>query len=103
MKISLTLLPLIPLLLVGFILGQNTPQPIRLYRQPNEYRLLSNFMELLKLPNVASDTENIRLNARYIMAEMDKRGSKPRLLEAADKRVPPVVYGEWITPGATKT
>jgi acetylornithine deacetylase/succinyl-diaminopimelate desuccinylase-like protein len=77
--------------------------PIRLYRQANEYRLLSDFMELLKLPNVASDTENIWLNARYIMAEMNERGLKPRLLEAADKRVPPVVYGEWMTPGATKT
>lgn len=60
-------------------------------------------MELLKLPNVASDTENIRLNSRYIVAEMDKRGFKPRLLEAVDKKVPPVVYGEWMTPGATKT
>ena len=34
---------------------------------------------------------------------MQKRGLKPRLLEAADKKVPPVVYGEWMTPGATKT
>jgi acetylornithine deacetylase/succinyl-diaminopimelate desuccinylase-like protein len=28
---------------------------------------------------------------------------KPRLLEAADSKVPPVVYGEYNTPGATKT
>ncbi|MEO5858261.1 MAG: peptidase M20, partial [Pyrinomonadaceae bacterium] len=60
-------------------------------------------MELLKLPNIASDTANIRKNADYLVAEMQKRGLKPRLLEAADKAVPPVVYGEWITPGATKT
>jgi hypothetical protein len=33
--------------------------PIRLYRQANEYRLLSDFMELLRLRNVASDTENV--------------------------------------------
>ncbi|MEO6464876.1 MAG: peptidase M20, partial [Pyrinomonadaceae bacterium] len=77
--------------------------PIRLYRQANEHRLLSDFMELLKLPNIASDTANIRKNADYLVAEMQKRGLKPRLLEAADKAVPPVVYGEWITPGATKT
>lgn len=77
--------------------------PIRLYRQANEYRLLSDFMELLKLPNVASDTPNIRKNADYLVAEMQKRGLKPRLLEAADKKVPPVVYGEYNTPGATKT
>lgn len=77
--------------------------PVREYRQSNEHRLLTEFVELLKLPNVASDTENIRRNAAYLVAEMNKRGLKPRLLEAADKKVPPVVYGEWITPGASKT
>ena len=55
------------------------------------------------MPNVASDTPNIRKNADYLVAEMQKRGLKPRLLEANDKAVPPVVYGEWMTPGATKT
>ncbi|MGH9945675.1 MAG: hypothetical protein ACRD6X_00570 [Pyrinomonadaceae bacterium] len=34
---------------------------------------------------------------------MQKRGLKPRLLEAMDKKVPSVVYGEYNTPGATKT
>ncbi len=80
-----------------------TPTPIRQYRQANEHRLLNEFVELLKIPNVASDTPNIRRNADYLVAEMQKRGLKPRLLEAADKKVPPVVYGEWMTPGATKT
>lgn len=89
--------------LVAIDASAQTTNPIRLYRQANEYRLISEFMELLKFPNVASDTENIRLNANYLVAEMDKRGLKPRLLEAADKKVPPVVYGEWLTPGVTKT
>ena len=34
---------------------------------------------------------------------MQKRGLKPRLLEAAEKKVPPVVFGEYNTTGATKT
>ncbi len=76
---------------------------IRQYRQANEHRLLNDFIELLKLPNVASDTPNIRKNADHLVAEMQKRGLKPRLLEASDKKVPPVVYGEWMTPSATKT
>jgi acetylornithine deacetylase/succinyl-diaminopimelate desuccinylase-like protein len=76
---------------------------IRQYRQTNEHRLFNEFIELLKIPNVASDTPNIRRNADHLVAEMQKRGLKPRLLEAADKKVPPVVYGEWMTPGATKT
>ena len=76
---------------------------IRQYRQQNEHRLLNDFIDLLKIPNVASDTPNIRRNAEYLGAEMQKRGLKPRLLEAADKKVPPVVYGEYNTQGATKT
>ncbi len=76
---------------------------IREFRESREHRLLSEFVELLSLPNVASDTPNIRKNADYLVAEMQKRGLKPQLLEANDKAVPPVVYGEWMTPGATKT
>ena len=77
--------------------------PVRDYRVANEHRLLTEYFELLKIPNVASDTINIRRNAEYLVAEMQKRGLNPRLLEAADKKVPPVVYGEWMTAGATKT
>jgi hypothetical protein len=39
--------------------SQQTANPVRLYRQANEYRLLSDFMELLRLRKVASDTENV--------------------------------------------
>jgi acetylornithine deacetylase/succinyl-diaminopimelate desuccinylase-like protein len=76
---------------------------VREYRKANEYRLLTEYFQLLSIPNVASDTPNIRKNADYLVALMQKRGLKPRLLEAADKKVPPVVYGEYNTSGATKT
>jgi acetylornithine deacetylase/succinyl-diaminopimelate desuccinylase-like protein len=85
-------------------LGQGLPSTnVREFRQANEHRLLSEFVQLLTIPNVASDTPNIRKNADHLVAEMQERALKPRLLEAADRRVPPVVYGEWMTPGATKT
>jgi acetylornithine deacetylase/succinyl-diaminopimelate desuccinylase-like protein len=84
--------------------GQSTATlSIREFRQQNEHRLLTEFIQLLSIPNVASDTPNIRKNADYLVVEMQKRGLKPRLLEAADRKVPPVVYGEWTTPGASKT
>ena len=73
------------------------------YQQENDHRLLTEYIRLLSIPNVASDTPNIRKNADYLVAQMQKRGLKPRLLEAGDNKVPPVVYGEWNTPGATKT
>ncbi|HKP69549.1 MAG TPA: M20/M25/M40 family metallo-hydrolase [Pyrinomonadaceae bacterium] len=91
-------------LFVIVVAAANLPgQSIRQYRQANEHRLLTEFIKLLEIPNVASDTLNIRRNADYLVTEMQKRGLKPRLLEAADKKVPPVVYGEWMTPGVTKT
>ena len=76
---------------------------VREYRRANEHRLLNEFADLLAIPNVASDTPNIRKNADYLVAQMRTRGLKPRLLEAADSTVPPVVYGEWLTPGVAKT
>jgi acetylornithine deacetylase/succinyl-diaminopimelate desuccinylase-like protein len=76
---------------------------IRAYRMASEHRLLTDYLRLLSIPNVASDTPNIRKNADHLVTEMQKRDLKPQLLEAADNKVPPVVYGEWMTPGATKT
>ena len=97
MKIAL---PGFLLLISTFAIAQN---PIREFRVSNEHRLLADFVKLLSIPNVASDTPNIRRNADYLLSEMQKRALKPRLLEPADKAVPPVVYGEWMAPGATKT
>jgi len=96
------------LVLVGLTLSTlsaqiNVTTSVRQFRQVNEHRLFTEFIELLKMPNVASDTPNIRKNADYLVSEMQKRGLKARLLEAGDKKVPPAVYGEWMTPGVTKT
>lgn len=95
----------IHLALVGssFLAQSPVTHSVREFRKANEQSLLTEYFKLLSIPNVASDTPNIRKNAEYLVAEMQKRGLRPRLLEAADKKVPPVVYGEWVTPGATKT
>jgi len=76
---------------------------VRDYRRAHEHEILEEFMKLLAIPNVASDRENIRRNASVIMEMMQRRKLAPRLLEASDSAVPPVVYGEWKTPGATRT
>ncbi|MFL6335201.1 MAG: M20/M25/M40 family metallo-hydrolase [Pyrinomonadaceae bacterium] len=77
--------------------------PVREYRRANEHRILREFVELLSIPNVASDSEGIRRNAARLVEMMTARGLKPRLLEAATPDTPPAVYGEWPAPGATKT
>ena len=76
---------------------------VREYRRTHEHQILGEFLELLAIPNVASDRENIRRNAAAIVAMMQRRKLQPRLLETRDPSVPPVVYGEWTTPGATRT
>jgi acetylornithine deacetylase/succinyl-diaminopimelate desuccinylase-like protein len=103
MKKLLALFACIGLTLSTLSAQTNVTNSVREFRQTNEHRLFNEFIEMLKMPNVASDTPNIRKNANYLLAEMQKRGLKPRLLEAADKKVPPAVYGEWMTPGVTKT
>lgn len=74
----------------------------REYRRANERQLLQDFVQLLSIPNVASDTENIYRNADYLVELMKRRNLKPQLLTSQDKSVP-AVYGEWTTPGAKRT
>src|SRR3989442_1221863 len=71
------------------------------YRRAHERQILSEFTRLLAIPNVASDRENIRRNALFILEMMQRRGLNPQLLEAKTKDVPPAVFGEWKAPGAS--
>jgi acetylornithine deacetylase/succinyl-diaminopimelate desuccinylase-like protein len=97
---KLSVLALALLLVQTHALAQSR---VREYRRAHEHEILKEFMDLLAIPNVASDSENIRRNAAALMAMMERRKLKPRLLEASDKTAPPAVYGEWKTPGATRT
>src|SRR5262245_21203083 len=71
------------------------------WREGREREILREFADLLSLPNLARDAENIRRNAAAIAGILEKRGVKTRMLETAG--APPVVYGEILTPGATRT
>ncbi len=64
-------------------------------------RVFTEFIEFLKIPNVASDTPNIRRNAEWIRDAFIERGLKARLLETAG--APPVVFAEWPVPEAKRT
>jgi len=74
---------------------------VREWRQSHEREILAEYFDLLRMPNVASDTANIRKNAEAIRGLLTKRGAKSRLLEV--EGAPPAVYGELATPGATQT
>lgn len=76
----------------------------REYKEANSHQILSDYFELLKIPNVASDIENIRKNADFLTSAFEKRGASMELLTLPDKPdVPPVIYGEINTPGAERT
>lgn len=76
---------------------------VRDYRTANEHRLLREFMELLAIPNLASDSAGIARNAAHIVAMMEERGLSPQLLTGTNKGAPPLIYGEWRVPNATRT
>src|SRR5689334_18990460 len=95
---SLLLLTLLP-----FSVFAQTQDKVREYRRANEHQILREFTTLLAIPNVASDTQNIRRNAALIVEMMKQRGLNPRLLEGSTPDIPPAVYGEWNTPGAQRT
>jgi acetylornithine deacetylase/succinyl-diaminopimelate desuccinylase-like protein len=78
-------------------------QKVREYRVGNESRILHEFVDLLSIPNVASDSAGIAGNSAAIVRMMQLRGLSPRLLHGADASAPPLMYGEWKVPGATRT
>lgn len=101
MNTKLALLLLLALTCQSFAQTSPVAQAARQYRQQHEHEIMAEYTRLLALPNVASDLPNIRRNAALITEMLQKRGVTTQLLELPD--VPPVVYGEINTPGATRT
>ena len=62
--------------------------------------IVTSLVELLKIPNVAADRENIRRNAVWLHEQLAKRGFRAEILETAGN---PLVFGERTVPGATRT
>jgi acetylornithine deacetylase/succinyl-diaminopimelate desuccinylase-like protein len=93
------------LLVSNFIFSQKPDmEKIHSYWQKNETSIYNNFLSFLKIPNVATDSANIRRNADFLVELMKSKGmSNVQLLEADERNVPPVAYGEVMTAGATKT
>jgi acetylornithine deacetylase/succinyl-diaminopimelate desuccinylase-like protein len=71
------------------------------WRTAHEQAILAEFMDLLAIPNLASDMPNIRRNAAAVSAILEKRGVNTRLLEVPG--APPVVFGKIDIAGAART
>ncbi len=62
------------------------------YVRQRQAEILSEFEDLLAIPNVASDTANIRRNAEAIKRMLEKRGLKAELLEL--EGAPPAIFAK---------
>lgn len=96
-----------PFRLVAVLLALSACAPARAevgsWIQAHQAQILNEYVGLLAIPNVASDTPNIRRNADHLVQMMRARGLNPRLLEGSDAATPAAVYGEWLMPGARRT
>jgi len=74
---------------------------VRAWHRANALTVLTEFRDFLRLPNVASDSVQIRRVADSVVAMFTRRGARMRLLQSPGS--PPAVYGELNAPGATRT
>lgn len=70
------------------------------YVAANQGQIVGELVEFLRIPNLATDSVNIRRNARVLVEMMERRGIRTRLLETGG---PPLVYGELPARGARTT
>src|SRR5260370_4472275 len=77
---------------------QSSSGRTREYRNSHEAEIVGELTGLLSIPNVASDTSNIRRNAVKLLEMMGRRGIEARLLEGNG---PPAIFAELKSPGAT--
>lgn len=91
---------LFPAVTPSFPRPQTSASRAREYRKSHETQIIGEITDLLSIPNVASDTSNIRRNAAKLIEMMGRRGIEARLLEGNG---PPAIFGELKTPGATRT
>ncbi|MBC6490890.1 M20/M25/M40 family metallo-hydrolase [Flavihumibacter stibioxidans] len=85
------------------IQAQQTIGQVRNYRQANEQKIMAEYLEFLAIPNVTSDTVNIRRNIDFIKGMMESRGIEVKLLGGRTPGVNKAVMGKVTVPGATQT
>lgn len=73
---------------------------LQAYIGSHQRAIVSELVELVSIPNVASDTENIRRNATFLRGMLGRHGFRAEVLETDGN---PLVYGELRVPGATRT
>ena len=70
------------------------------YRASREKVILQDFMELLSLPNIPDNQDDMDLNVDHITALLEARGFTARRLQAGGS---PYIYAELMQPAASET
>lgn len=73
----------------------------RAWRVTHEREILSEFAELLSIPNLATDAPNIQRNAEAIRVMCEKRGLVAKFLTL--EGAPPIVVADLTAPNAKRT
>jgi acetylornithine deacetylase/succinyl-diaminopimelate desuccinylase-like protein len=81
--------------------ARDVVRQVRAWHQPRQAQIVRELAALVAIPNLASDSANIRRNADTLVAMLSRRKFTARLLE--NGAYPPAVYAERRTPGATRT
>jgi acetylornithine deacetylase/succinyl-diaminopimelate desuccinylase-like protein len=87
--------------LASTLAAQTPSEAAHRYTSEHQPQLTQEFSELLSIPNVAADPENLKRNANVLMGMLKRRGVDSRLLSIAG--APPVVYGQVVVPDAKRT
>lgn len=73
----------------------------RAFRDHNAARIVRDYADFLRIPNVSSDLANLERNARYLEQALRDRGAHAELLR--QDGVAPIVYGRLEVAGARRT
>lgn len=96
---------LVYMLSISFVYAQPVDKGVLdQYIRSNEKKWLQQYLEFVRIPNLANDQIGIQRNARFIMDMMKEAGiENVQLLEANQLNVPPAIYGQIAVPGAKQT
>jgi acetylornithine deacetylase/succinyl-diaminopimelate desuccinylase-like protein len=95
---------IIPLLFLHIAsIAQTTQQKIKQYCETNQVMLIEEYRNFLSIPNIATDSINIRRNADFILKMMEDRGIKAELLFGKSPGANPAVFGKINVKGAKQT
>ena len=70
------------------------------YVRRHQGDIVREFLQLVAIPNYRADLPNIKRNAELLRQMLERRGMKPEVWETPGA---PIVYGERLVPGATRT